>query len=275
MNIHEQTLSRNAWNAIAVGYDEFVTPTHMWLANQGLRRVGLKPGMRFLDVAAGSGALSIPAARSGAQVLSVDISPVMVEQLTARARKEGLGLEARVMDGHALELEDNTFDICGSQYGVMLFPDLPRGLSEMVRVTRPGGKVLLHAYGPPQQIEFLGFFMAAMQAAVPDFSGLPTDPVPLPFQVADPEKLRRELIGAGLKEVKVETVTEELKFGTGKEMWDWVVNSNPIPRMIIADLTPEQEGVVQRSLDDRLRERSGGSGSAVLTNPVHIGTGTK
>jgi len=275
MNIHEQTLSRNAWNAIAVGYDEFVTPTHMWLANQGLRRVGLKPGMRFLDVAAGSGALSIPAARSGAQVLSVDISPVMVEQLTARARKEGLGLEARVMDGHALELEDNTFDICGSQYGVMLFPDLPRGLSEMVRVTKPGGKVLLHAYGPPQEIEFLGFFMAAMQAAVPDFSGLPTDPVPLPFQVADPEKLRRELIGAGLKEVKVETVTEELKFGTGKEMWDWVVNSNPIPRMIIADLTSEQEGVVQRSLDDRLRERSGGSGSAVLTNPVHIGTGTK
>lgn len=275
MNIHEQTLSRNAWNAIAVGYDEFVTPTHMWLANQGLRRVGLKPGMRFLDVAAGSGALSIPAARSGAQVLSVDLSPVMVEQLTARARKEGLSLEARVMDGHALELEDNIFDICGSQYGVMLFPDLPRGLSEMVRVTKPGGKVLLHAYGPPQQIEFLGFFMAAMQAAVPDFSGLPTDPVPLPFQVADPEKLRRELIGAGLKEVKVETVTEELKFGTGKEMWDWVVNSNPIPRMIIADLTPEQEGVVQRSLDDRLRERSGGSGSAVLTNPVHIGTGTK
>ena len=275
MNIHEQTLSRNAWNAIAVGYDEFVTPTHMWLANQGLRRVGLKPGMRFLDVAAGSGALSIPAARSGAQVLSVDLSPVMVEQLTARARKEGLSLEARVMDGHALELEDNTFDICGSQYGVMLFPDLPRGLSEMVRVTKPGGKVLLHAYGPPQEIEFLGFFMAAMQAAVPDFSGLPTDPVPLPFQVADPEKLRRELIGAGLKEVKIETVTEELKFGTGKEMWDWVVNSNPIPRMIIADLTPEQEGVVQRSLDDRLRERSGGSGSAVLTNPVHIGTGTK
>jgi len=275
MNIHEQTQSRNAWNAIAVGYDEFVTPTHMWLANQGLRRVGLKPGMRFLDVAAGSGALSIPAARSGAQVLSVDISPVMVEQLTARARKEGLGLEARVMDGHALELEDNTFDICGSQYGVMLFPDLPRGLSEMVRVTKPGGKVLLHAYGPPQEIEFLGFFMGAMQVAVPDFSGLPTEPVPLPFQVADPEKLQRELIDAGLQDVKVETVTEELKFGTGKEMWDWVVNSNPIPRMIIADLTPEQEGVVQRSLDDRLRERSGGSGSAVLTNPVHIGTGTK
>ena len=47
---------RDAWDNIAAGYDEFVTPTHMWLANEGLRRVGLRSGMRFLDVAAGSGA---------------------------------------------------------------------------------------------------------------------------------------------------------------------------------------------------------------------------
>jgi len=48
---------RDAWDEIAGGYDQFVTPTHMWLANEGLRRVGLRSGMRFLDVAAGSGAL--------------------------------------------------------------------------------------------------------------------------------------------------------------------------------------------------------------------------
>ena len=45
--------TRDAWDEIARGYDEFVTPTHMWLANEGLRRVGLNSGMRFLDVAAG------------------------------------------------------------------------------------------------------------------------------------------------------------------------------------------------------------------------------
>src|SRR5215208_4519116 len=84
----EQT--RAAWNSIALGYDEFVTPTHMWLANEGLRRAGLRAGMRMLDVAAGSGALSIPAARLGARVLSTDIAPVMLERLAARARSEGL-----------------------------------------------------------------------------------------------------------------------------------------------------------------------------------------
>lgn len=75
----EQT--RQAWNGIASGYDEFVTPTHLGLANEALGRAGLRPGMRFLDVAAGSGALSIPAARIGAQVLAIDISPEMVERL--------------------------------------------------------------------------------------------------------------------------------------------------------------------------------------------------
>lgn len=275
MDTHAQTQVQDAWNAIAAGYDEFVTPTHMWLAKQGLKRAGLQSGMRFLDVAAGSGALSIPAARLGARVMSVDLSAVMMEKLNARAGKEGFDLEARIMDGHALDLEDDTFDISGSQYGVMLFPDLPRGVREMTRVTRPGGRVLLHAYGPPQEIEFLGFFMGAMQVAVPDFEGIPTDPVPLPFQVADPEKLRQEFTDAGLKDVSVETVTEKLEFRSGQQMWDWVVNSNPIARMIIADLTPELEVVVRQSLDAKLGERSGGDGPAVLTNPVHIAIGTK
>src|SRR5690606_11409635 len=115
-----------------------------------------------LDVAAGSGALSLPAARLGARVLAVDISPGMVERLAARARAEGLAnLETRVMDGHALELEDNTFDLAASQFGVMLFPDLPRGLSEMARVTRPGGRVLVVTFGPFEQVEFIGFFIRA------------------------------------------------------------------------------------------------------------------
>ena len=108
-------------------------------------------GMRFLDVAAGSGALSIPAARLGAQVLATDQSPVMLELLGARARKEGLDIETRVMDGHALELGDNSFDRAGSQFGVMLFPDMAKGIREMVRVIKLGGRALVHAYGDPHQ----------------------------------------------------------------------------------------------------------------------------
>src|ERR1700754_1372093 len=84
---------RAAWDRIAQGYDRTNTPAHMWLANEGLRRAGLHSGMRFLDVAAGSGALSIPAARLGAQVLATDQSPAMLGLLDKRARAESLDIE--------------------------------------------------------------------------------------------------------------------------------------------------------------------------------------
>jgi ubiquinone/menaquinone biosynthesis C-methylase UbiE len=133
----KQEQVQQAWDDVAAGYDEFVTPTHLPVSEYALRLAGLQQGMRFLDVAAGSGALSITAARWGADVLATDISPIMVERLCVRARGEGLSnLEGRVMGGHELALDDGAFDISGSQYGVMLFPDLPRGLAEMVRVTK-------------------------------------------------------------------------------------------------------------------------------------------
>lgn len=277
MTTQEQIQTRDAWDNIAAGYDEFVTPTHMWLASEGLRRAGLRPGMRFLDVAAGSGALSIPAARLGAQVLSTDLSSTMLERLKARARQEGLNLETRIMDGHALELEESTFDISGSQFGVMLFPDMPRGISELARVAKPGGRVLMNVYGAPHKIEFFGFFVSAIQAAVPGFTGPPMDPLPLPFQLQDPERLRQGLAKAGLRDIRVETISEKLEFQSGKQLWYWLVNSNPIVGMVLAELnlTKEQIAVVQQALEGMIRERSGGSGPAVLTNPINIGVGTK
>jgi ubiquinone/menaquinone biosynthesis C-methylase UbiE len=277
MTTQEQGHARVAWDAIAAGYDEFVTPSQMWLANEGLRRAGLRPGTRVLDVAAGSGALSIPAARLGAQVLATDISPAMLERLDRRAREEGLSLETRVMDGHALELEDDVFDISGSQFGVMLFPDMPRGISELARVTRPGGRVLMTVFGAPEQVEFFAFFVRAIQAAVPAFTGPPRDPPPLPFQLQDPERLRRELTRAGLQDVHVETITQEREFRSGRHLWDWLVNSNPIAGAILTELslTEEQTAVVRKALDGLVGERSGRSGPAVLTNPINIGIGTK
>lgn len=106
---------RTAWDALAPGFDRHTTPHTMRYGEQILNEIAIGPGARFLDVAAGSGALALPAARRGARVVAVDIAPAMVERLAARAREEGL----------------------------------ERGLAEMVRVTRPGGTVLVAAFGSP------------------------------------------------------------------------------------------------------------------------------
>lgn len=275
-NTPEQT--REAWDRLASGYSEFVTPSHMWLAARALERAQARPGIRLLDVAAGSGAFSIPAARLGAQVLATDLSPAMLEQLRNRSRAEGLSrLETRVMDGNALDLEDDSFDLTGSQFGVMLFPDMPRGIREMARVTRPGGRVVVVAYGEPSKIEFFSFMVAAIRTVAPDFTGPPSDPPPLPFQLQDPRRLRQELTNAGLRDIRVETITERLEFQSGQHLWDWLTNSNPIVGLVLDELnlTRQQISAVRQELDRMIQERSGGKGPAVLTNPINIGVGTK
>jgi ubiquinone/menaquinone biosynthesis C-methylase UbiE len=265
-----------AWDAIAEGYDRYVAPQEVHLAEEALGLVGLKAGDRFLDVAAGTGGLSLPAARLGAQVLATDWSPAMIEQFRARANAEGLtDAEGRVMDCHALDLDEGTFDVVGSQFGVMLVPDQPRALREMVRVAKPGGRVLLIAYQQPGELDFLQIFFSALQAVLPDFAGLPDDPPPLEFQVSDPQVLGRRLTEAGLRDVDVVRSYERPSFRSGQEMWDWVLSGNPIPGMLLADITEEQQATVRQVLDGMLRERSGGNGPAVLTNPVNIGIGIK
>ena len=86
----EHAAPPEAWDAIAEGYDRHVAPTEADLAAEALDLAGLRPGERFLDVAAGTGGLALPAARRGAEVLATDWSPAMIERFAARARGEGL-----------------------------------------------------------------------------------------------------------------------------------------------------------------------------------------
>ncbi|MEX2587380.1 MAG: methyltransferase domain-containing protein [Actinomycetota bacterium] len=220
---------RDAWEAIAPNFDRHATAVTMRFAEQVLDHADLPHGIRLLDVGSGSGAVAIAAARRGINVLAVDLAPAMIERLTARARAEELtNLQGRVMDGCALELADDGFDVAASLNGVSLFPDLQQGLREIARVTKPGGRVVIAAFGALDRAEFLTVFMGAMKTAVTGFTPPPMDPPPLPFQLADPQKMQRELTGAGLQNVIVKTVTWRMEFESTARFWDMIRSSNPI-----------------------------------------------
>lgn len=275
---HAEFAPLEAWDAIAAGYAEHVAPGEQSLSTAALGLVGLTPGERFLDVAAGPGGLGLAAARLGAMVLATDWAPQMVAQFESRARSEGLpNVSARLMDAHALDLEDHRFDATGSQFGVMLVPDQALALREMVRVTKPGGRVLLIAYGSPAEFEALQFFVAALQTVAPDFEGLP-DPPPLEFQVSDPDVMRARLGDAGLRDVRVDTTQQErLELSTGQEAWDWMVFSNPITGMILDDVgvSEADRARMRTQLDEMIRDRANADGVAVLTASLNIGWGRK
>lgn len=264
---------RNAWNSTAPSFDEVATPISIGLGQRAIGDKGVGPGTRFLDVAAGSGGLSIPAARAGADVLATDISPVMLERLAIRARSEELShVETRVMAAAALDLPDSGFDVTASQFGVSILPDAPEALAEMVRVTKPGGTVILVAGGAVHKVEFFTFFITAIRNALPEFT-LPPEP-PAPFQLEDPDVLTRTLTDAGLSGVDVETLTHDMRFESADHLWNFL-HGNPLVPQLLADLTSQQCDDIRKALDDLLRERSGGRPGAVLQAEAHVGTGTR
>lgn len=274
MQAPSATQIRDAWDTVADGFDRHVTPHTLEIGEHIVSRLDLQPGLRLLDVGAGSGALSIPAARAGAEVLAVDIAPTMIERLGARAEAEGLTtLRAEVGDGTDLDLDDGSFDVAVSLNGVSLFPDLTGGLGEMVRVTRQGGQVLVGTFGPIPNVEFVGFFFGALRAVAPDRLPPPDEPLP-PFRLAEPVTLQRALGSVGLQDVTFDVVTWETTFDSVGHFLDVIMSSNPIAGQLTAQLSAEQRDQLEQVLDGMLRERSGGQTGAVLRSQVNIGRGT-
>jgi ubiquinone/menaquinone biosynthesis C-methylase UbiE len=112
-------------------------------------RLGITPGMRVLDVGSGDGTTALPEARLGADVLGVDIASNLVAAGNRRAEAEGL-TNCRFQEGDAshLDLEDDAFDLVVSIFGAMFAPRPHDVARELVRVTRPGGRIVLGNWIP-------------------------------------------------------------------------------------------------------------------------------
>src|SRR5499426_3247852 len=112
--------------------------------------LGVRPGMKVLDLGCGDGTTALPAARRGADVLGVDIARNLVEAGNKRAQAEGL-TNCRFQQGDATnlsELADHGFDLVMSVFGAMFAPKPFDVAREMVRVTRPGGRVVMGNWIP-------------------------------------------------------------------------------------------------------------------------------
>ncbi|BBX95979.1 class I SAM-dependent methyltransferase [Mycobacterium lacus] len=102
---------------------------------------GIGPGVRVLDVAAGSGNISLPAAKTGATVVSTDLTPELLQRSAARATELGLTLDYQEANAQALPFGNDEFDTVISAIGVMFAPDHQCAADELVRVCRPGGTI--------------------------------------------------------------------------------------------------------------------------------------
>jgi demethylmenaquinone methyltransferase / 2-methoxy-6-polyprenyl-1,4-benzoquinol methylase len=176
---------------------------HRWRERAAdLARVG--PGSRALDVATGTGDLAIELAGRGAEAVGLDFSDAMLEL----ARGKAPGIEW--VQGNALELPygDGEFDAVTVGFGARNFSDLGRGLAEMARVTKPGGRVVVLEITTPQKPPLSWFFRLWFDRVVPGLGRLAGDSdayTYLPSSVRrfpGPRELAAELAAAGLEDVR-------------------------------------------------------------------------
>ena len=111
-------------------------------------RLALRPGMRVLDIACGTGNQSIPAARTRADVTGLDLAPNLLEQARERATKENLKITFVEGDAEQLPFDAAQFDVVLSMFGAMFAPRPERVVSELLRVCRPGGLIAMGNWTP-------------------------------------------------------------------------------------------------------------------------------
>jgi SAM-dependent methyltransferase len=157
-------------------------------------RVNIPPGTRLLDVACGAGQLILPAARKGIQVTGLDLAANLTWQARTKAADEGLEIQVDEGDAEDLPYPDSSFDVVMSLIGAMFAPRPELVASEMCRVCRPGGTIIMGNWTPEGHV---GQMFEVIGMHVP-----PPPQYPSPLLWGD-ETTCRQRLGVGVRELKI------------------------------------------------------------------------
>lgn len=137
-----------------------------------VRMAEVKPGQRALDLCCGTGDIAFALHKAGAEVVGLDFSPAMLAIAQARAQKPAAkqgapGIEFKTGDAMQIPYEACSFDIVSIGYGLRNLESWERGLAEMLRVARPGGRLLVLDFGKPPAWLWQKLFFFYLRAVLP------------------------------------------------------------------------------------------------------------
>ncbi len=253
------------WELVAEGYAEEAALVMEPFSRRAAALLAPAPDARVLDVAAGPGTLALQLAPRVKEVVALDFSERMVSELLRAATLANLGnLSAIVGDGQALPFAANQFDAGFSLFGLMFFPDRPRGFSELCRVLKPGAGAVVSSWASFEQSSLMRAMFGALAAVDPTFTSPRTDGASL----ENPDVLEAEMTAGGFERVRVEAVTHRIRPDSAQDLWPRMARSSA-PLVLLRKRLGEaewqrRETGVHAYLTDALRREPELSTTALL-----------
>jgi SAM-dependent methyltransferase len=259
---HEEAFSWQVavWNRMSSIYLGEVEPRFAGVIDGVMRRAGLRPGERVLDLGTGTGSAAIKAAASvalGGEVIATDISPQMLAIARERAIAVGLG-NVPVLQGRGEKIPalDGRFDAVLASLSLMYVIDRGAAACEIARVLRPGGRLIASVWGGPEQSDIVLF-----QQTDGSFAAEPPIPGVGPGALAAPAAFLAQLERAGIR-ASVESETTEFDFDNFDWAWDVLAG------VTAAQLPPKRQHEAKAAV--RAKMWPNGDGPRHFTNLAHF-----
>jgi len=264
----------NAWGSVAVDYHAFAGNITRPFAEDAAELIPIRDGTRVIDVAAGTGNFAFAAARRGANVLATDFASGMVDYLRDEVARRRLSdrIRAEVMDGQQLDVDDASFNVAASIFGVLFFPDPDKGLRELSRVLVPGGRAVVSTWAPPPRGEMGRIIGAAMAKTIPNLP--PPSGAPPWTALGDADAFRERLLRNGFSHVHVVELRHQWVFNDLDAFVDLMGKSAPQAVAMSSSLTPEQRTTFRSAVTDDFKSRQA-NGPYAVTHDGMIAVATK
>jgi SAM-dependent methyltransferase len=230
------------WVELAAEYDRL----NRAYGERIVERLVPQAGERVLDIGCGNGALALAVAPRVAEVVGLDISGPLLADAARRAADAGLdNVRFEKGDAQVHALPDASFDAAVSRFGVMFFEDTAAAFANIARMVRPGGRFVFTCWQQLFANEWLMVPAAAALAHVPMPEMGPPD-APGPFALADADRLRSLLEGAGFADVAIEDAPASLPLGDSVEAAVAFLSRTEIANVMMQGI---DEATVQRAWD--------------------------
>lgn len=189
------------WSLVAEGYVTETQPAFAQFCRAALERVDYRGKGKVLDVACGPGTLSLLIQSDANEIHAIDFSPGMLACFEREIARRGIAnIRTYHMDGQQLDFPDNEFDWAFSIFGLLFFPDRPKGFRELWRTLKPGARAAVTSWAPVSESTAMQAMFGAMGAAFPKKPEANSTKV---LTLEDPENFRNEMQHAGFTDVTV------------------------------------------------------------------------